>query len=216
MKKFNKFFSTAIAFMILMAGWSNPLTLRAEDKDNKDQRIGTRKEQIQYFEEAQRNGVPAEEIEKKMKEYDIRIKKAEEDYIQSIEEYIKKYIDVTPKDVIGALNIEIQKAKKRIELIDEVAEARKKIAEYDKKEKEALELKVKYEQQAKEADKKIQEADKKYCLELETLIPAMKNYCSKHKCTEEQNKKMSKAQNDYKEICERLVVPAPEEKKEKK
>jgi hypothetical protein len=45
----------------------------------------------------------------------------------------------------------------------------------------------------------------------------MRDYCSKNKCDEEQNKILTSSLKDYKELCEKLTVPpATEQKKEQK
>ncbi len=99
----------------------------------------------------------------------------------------------------------------------EVLDALTKVKEENnKKIKEADERIKKADKEINEAKEKLENINKKYCSDLEKIIPAMKDYCSKNKCTEDQNKKMTEAQKEYKDNCEKLVVPASEEKKEKK
>lgn len=54
--------------------------------------------------------------------------------------------------------------------------------------------------------KKIEEAKIEYCSNLEKNIPLMRDYCSKNKCDEEQNKILTSSLKDYKELCEKLVT----------
>jgi chromosome segregation ATPase len=123
----------------------------------------------------------------------------------------------TVKKTLETIEEKKAEEKKKIEEADKkIKESKKRVEESNKKVEESNKRVEESNKRVEESNKRVKEADKKYCAELETNIPLMKDYCSKNECGEEQNKILKRSLKDYKEICEKLVVPAPEEKKEKK
>jgi septal ring factor EnvC (AmiA/AmiB activator) len=96
----------------------------------------------------------------------------------------------------------IKKADEKIEKAD---------AEIERSKKEIEDAKKKIE----EADKKIEEA-KKLCLNLNNWLIKAEEYCSKNKCSEEDNKIVNEKKKEYQENCSELMPPATETKKEQK
>ena len=132
----------------------------------------------------------------------------DEDIRESTKELIKQLIDKLNKKEFNNETKELL-AKIRKALLEEKEINNQKIKEADERIKKA-------DEEIKEAKEKQEESNKMYCNTLNVTIPQMKNYCSKNKCTEEQNKILAESLKDYKEKCKTLVAPAPEEKKEKK
>jgi TolA-binding protein len=119
---------------------------------------------------------------------------------------IKTVQDANERLVDGMKKIKKKAEKKLEEVREEIKEIDKKIEQNNKEIEESKKREMEAKKQEMEARKQIEENNRKFCSKLETIIPAMKNYCSKNKCSEEQNKKMSEAQKDYKERCEKLVT----------
>jgi hypothetical protein len=85
----------------------------------------------------------------------------------------------------------------------------------DRKIKEADETIKKADEEIAKAKKKIEEA-KKLCLNLNNWLIKAEEYCSKNKCSEEDNKIVNEKKKEYQENCSELMPPVTEEKKEQK
>jgi septal ring factor EnvC (AmiA/AmiB activator) len=143
----------------------------------------------------------------------------------------------TKKDIKKAVQLmekEIEKNNKKIEKNNKENEkSKEKIKEADRTIKEADERIQLADERIKKADENIQKAEKeidknnkaieeenkkllKKCNNLKNDIVEADKYCKKNTCSKEDLKLIGESKELYKTECEKLVVPATEEKKEKK